>query len=608
MVHPRMSRFFEPNLRALAEKFPSVANQLEARSALVSGLQAEETSEGPIVVIDGRPLDHPKLPRQAAQQWAVRSCAPLRSRDAPIIVFGFGGGYHLEALPDEGCSDVSVYEPSIAVLRIALEMRDLRGLIQTLSSLSVGELPREIPHDAVLMTRSLSQAVFPSEWEELRRVVYAARGAESLKPTVAVLGPLQGGTLPILPYVHHALVKLGLRARPIDVSPMAAGYHQVSALIRDPFRQKMAESGYVDYISNLAVESIQDRPVDICICLAQAPITLKALQQLRSMGVVTVLWFVEDFRRFSYWRPFAPYFDFIFTIQKEPCISAMKEAGAAQVHYLPVGCDPAVHAPCVLSPEDRARWGSPVSFVGAGYHNRQQVFAALSHLPLKIWGTEWPHGKPFNRLVQEGGRRLTPAEYTKIFNSTTINLNLHSSSERDGVDPFGDFVNPRTFELAATGAFQLVDQRSLLSELFTPGKEVVTFKSVAELKDLIPYFLENPDQMSNFVNLARQRAVTEHTYEQRIRSMLGTIYGVKYDHLAERRRNHPWTQLLERGKTYPALSERLERAHKRGDDPSLDSLVAEIGVGKGKLNDLDQEILFLHHVKQNMILKKPGEA
>jgi hypothetical protein len=90
--------------------------------------------------------------------------------------------------------------------------------------------------------------------------------------------------------------------------------------------------------------------------------------------------------------------------------------------------------------------------------------------------------------------------------------------------------------------------------------------------------------------------------------MLGTIYGVKYDHLAERRRNHPWTQLLERGKTYPALSERLERAYKRGDDPSLDSLVAEIGIGQGKLNELDQEILFLHHVKQNMTLKKPGEA
>lgn len=602
-----MSRFFEPNLRSLAARFPSVAHQLQSRREGVSSLQRAETREGPILTVNGQPLDHPTLPRQAAQQWAVRSCASLPSREVPIVVFGFAGGYHLEALQNEGCSTISVYEPSFDVLSAALEMRDVSGIIENLSSLAVGELPREVPHDVVLMTRALSQAIFPAEWAELRRVVYAARGAESLKPSVAVLGPLQGGTLPILPYVHHALIQLGLRSRPIDVSPMAPGYHQVSALIRDPMRQKLAEGSYVDYVSQLAVESIRDRPVDICICLAQAPITLKALQQLRSMGVITVLWFVEDFRRFSYWRPLAPYFDFIFTIQKEPCISAMKDAGADQVHYLPVGCDPTVHAPCNLTPEEQERWGSPVSFVGAGYHNRQQAFAALAHLPFKIWGTEWPHGKPFNRLVQEGGRRLGPAEYTKIFNATSINLNLHSSSERDGVDPFGDFVNPRTFELAAAGAFQLVDYRSLLPELFVPGEELVTFRSVAEMKQLIEHFLENREEMSRFVARARQRALNEHTYEHRIRSMLGTIYGVKYDHLAERRRNHPWTPLLEKSKVYPALRERLERAYKRGDEPSLDSLVAEITIGSGKLNELDQEILFLHHVKQNMVLKKPGE-
>lgn len=37
--------------------------------------------------------------------------------------------------------------------------------------------------------------------------------------------------------------------------------------------------------------------------------------------------------------------------------------------------------------------------------------------------------------------------------------------ERDGVEPYGDFVNPRTFESAACGAFQLVDSRVFRSSL-----------------------------------------------------------------------------------------------------------------------------------------------
>jgi spore maturation protein CgeB len=603
-----MSDFFEPNLQALARRFPEIAQRLGVRDEGSSEVQSKVSSEGMIVAVREQPLDHPSHPHQAAQQWAIRACGSLQSRSDPVIVFGFGGGYHLEALIDEGVSDLAVYEPSWDVLRVAMESRDLRRVIDRLEAMWVDEMPRNLSGDRQLMTRSLSQTVFPEAWEELRRGLYAARGSEKLKPSVSILGPLQGGTLPILSYVQSALVRLGIRARPLNMSPWAAGYHQVGTLIEDKFRQQVAERNYVDFLSSVAVESVTHRPVDIFICLAQAPITIKALQQLRSMGIITVLWFVEDFRRFSYWQPFAPYFDFVFTIQKEPCISAMKQAGAPQVHYLPVACDPLVHSPMSLTPEEQRRWGSPVSFVGAGYHNRQQVFASLSHLPFKIWGTEWPVSRPFNNLVQEEGRRLAPEEYTKIFNATDININLHSSSERDGVDPFGDFVNPRTFELAAAGAFQLVDQRTLLPELFVPGEELITFNSVPELKDQIAMYLSEPDKRLQSVRKGRERALNDHTYDTRMRQMLSVIYSTKYAHLAERQKNHPWTKLLAASKPFPELLKRLERGYSRGDDPSLDSLIAEISVGKGKLDDLDQELLFLHHVKQNMVLKKPGEG
>ena len=44
-------------------------------------------------------------------------------------------------------------------------------------------------------------------------------------------------------------------------------------------------------------------------------------------------------------------------------------------------------------------------------------------------------------------------EAVKIFNASRINLNLHSSPYHLGINPEGDYVNPRTFDLAAAGPF-----------------------------------------------------------------------------------------------------------------------------------------------------------
>ena len=181
-------------------------------------------------------------------------------------------------------------------------------------------------------------------------------------------------------------------------------YMLISSLIRDEFKQKAARQMYVETLSTFLLESVTERPIDILICMAQAPTSPQLLLELRRRGIITVLWFVEDYLRFTYWKEIAQCFDYIFTIQKGECIEQLRKAGAGEVHYLPTACHPVVHAPVVLTEEERQRWGSPLSFVGAGYYNRQQMFASLSHYPLKIWGTEWPTGRPFDRLVQESGR------------------------------------------------------------------------------------------------------------------------------------------------------------------------------------------------------------
>jgi spore maturation protein CgeB len=109
----------------------------------------------------------------------------------------------------------------------------------------------------------------------------------------------------------------------------------------------------------------------------------------------------------------------------------------------------------------------------------------------------------------------------KVFNGTKVNLNLHSWNG-PRLDPEGDFVNPRTFELAACGAFQLVDRRMLLGELFTDD-EVSTFASEHELPAAIGRWLREPEARAAVASAARRRVLAEHTYEHRIKDLLSTL-------------------------------------------------------------------------------------
>ncbi len=599
------TQIFAQNAEVLRERFPMLLERLNALSnSEMSDVSVKATVDGPVLWRGQTCLDHPEKPKAAGESWVRRSLNDLRFlRASHLIVLGFGAGYHLESLLARGTHRVSCVEPSLSSLRRALELRDLRPILRQLVSLEASTQfdQLECGDQTEFLCRPQVTILDPSFSTEVTKRFYARRGLSTMRPKIAVLGPLQGGTLPIGQYTTTALTNLGQRVRGIDMSGFNKSYELVDSLIFDSTRRNLARQTYVETLSSMLLESFAEKPIDILICMAQAPISARALQELRRQGVITVLWFVEDYLRFGYWKEMAKYYDFVFTIQKGECIEAIRAAGAGCVHYLPTACDPRFHIPMNLTAEDREKWGSPVSFVGAGYHNRQQAFASLAHYPFKIWGSEWPACKPFDRMVQEDSRRIAPEEYIKIFNASDINLNLHSSSERDGVDPTGDFLNPRTFELASCDAFQLVDERALLSEAFVAGEEIVTFNSVADLKEKIDYYSNRPEERKRIARKGRERVMRDHTYEKRMEEMLSVIYAQAYQKLKTRQQSSPWSEMIRRAEVDPELQQRCQKAFERGEEPILDGLVADITAGKGNLSEAEQKLLFLFHVRKQII-------
>lgn len=599
---------FDRNMEIVRRRFPEVGALLDS-SPLSSDIEVTGVGTGtPIVRYRGAPLIHPEKPQRAAESWVRQLLtSPRAAAASELIVVGFAAGYQLAELGRATDKVLHVIEPSLDVLRGVLEHCDMRPVLERIQSLVVDSGDNVTRMVRPLDRASCEIAIIPQSQllgaetvKKIRAILLSERAFRELRPSFGVVGPMYGGSLPIASYTVNALRALNQRLVVHDLSPFFKSFTQLGTMVQERGRREKLETGYVELLSDMVLERVAEHPVDILICLAQAPLSPRALTELRARGIITVMWFVEDYQRFHTWKLLAPYFDYMFVIQKGEAIRAIKAAGAGSAIYLPVGCDPYVHRPLDLSREEHTRFGSAISFVGAGYNNRRHVFAHLARRDFKIWGTEWPSCAPFDKLVQDAGRRIDPSDYVKVFNASQVNVNLHSSAERDGVEPYGDFVNPRTFELAACEAFQLVDEREYLAENFTPGEEVATFRDTHELEEKIDYYLAHPAERARIARNGRSRALQDHTYAARLRTMLEQIYADRFEQLRDRLHGSSWSRTLREAERHPVLKERFEQVFQRGGEPKLDSLVDDIQAGRGSLSEAEQKLLFLHHIRSQI--------
>lgn len=336
---------------------------------------------------------------------------------------------------------------------------------------------------------------------------------------ILVVLPLYGGSLPIGRYCVAALRQLGHSVRVFDAPLLYAGYSGISKLDLLPRIRNALENTFLRMVSQAIWQMAEEQQPQIVLALAQAPLDRLVLQKMRQAGMHTIMWFVEDFRLFTYWQTFAPLYDAFAVIQKEPFLKELARIGQKHAFYLPLAALPSFHKPIKLTSNEKKKYGAAISFLGAGYPNRRLAFRPLAGRDFKIWGSDWDEEEILRPNIQRNGERISEEEAVKIYNATDINLNLHSSVQTEQLVSGGDFVNPRTFELAATGAFQLVDRRELLAELFQED-ELATFSTVEEMLSNIDYFLEHPEERKEYMEKAQKRVLAAHTYEQRMKKLV----------------------------------------------------------------------------------------
>ncbi|MBF0633852.1 MAG: glycosyltransferase [Nitrospinae bacterium] len=526
---------FEKNFKALASKNPSLAGRVENAADMPHLAVAESRSGLPVPRIGALALHSLYHPEAEGDKFSTLAPA---NKDATLIVFGFGFGYHLEKIVERP-GRIIVIEPSLSIVKSGFERRDLSGLIERVEIV----LPEEFalvaqglnPLKTEWIDHEPSARIFRDERDLLFKPFSVRKYATENRLKIMVVGPVYGGSVPTAVSCARALGQLGFDVDFVDNTPRYPEMTSVELVTPNKSHTATLKKLFSDYLGERIIARADHVRPDMILALAQAPMSPAVIERLKALDIPIIYWFVENHRATPYWKSLAPYYDYFFAMQKGEFLDDLARAGAPYAAYLPQAADPAIHHPARVTETDMEKYGSPLSFMGAGYPNRRKFFAGLLDLPLAVWGTEWDLNTPLGQRVKNANRRMSPEEYVKIFLASGINLNLHSSLSHPGIDPMKDFVNPRTFEIAACGAFQLTDHRSELPEMFRIGEEIEVFQTVEELRDKIAYYLTRPGEREKIAHAGMRRVLREHTFVHRLADMMSAVLPREQERMNRRR-------------------------------------------------------------------------
>ena len=210
----------------------------------------------------------------------------------------------------------------------------------------------------------------------------------------------------------------------------------------------------------------------------------------------TACYFIDTHLNLAWHLKWAENFDYIFLAQRE-YLHHFADLGM-NVHWLPLACDPVIHAPVA------AAVMHDISFVGSlSRHNPRRQ-------------------KLLEKLQQEIGvycERCWWDDMARMFSSSRIAFNNAVKND----------LNMRVFEVMSIGTLLLTDQArgSGQDTLFRNGEELAVYRSDDELVDVARFYLNNPALREQIAARGRELVHNAHTYAHRVEDLLAVALGGK---------------------------------------------------------------------------------
>lgn len=312
----------------------------------------------------------------------------------------------------------------------------------------------------------------------------------------------------------------------------------VRAGIRGPFPD--LDQAVLDVLKRMVIEVVvaspkqnlielagQIRP-DLVLVLHGTLVAGSQIQGIRSMGIKTAIWLVDEPYVTDITTILAPQYEFLFT-HELASIPIYQQLGC-QVYYLPLAVNPVVYQPKYVP----AQYQSDICFIGNAFFNRvrliDQIAPFLAARETRIIGYLWRRLRRYQSLKRHIRIAWISAdEAASYYNGAKIVINIHRAHDdkvhnKNSRNIPGLSINPRTYEIAACGAFQLTDVRQDLSDFYIPGVEIETYFSPKELVDKMVYYLHNEEQRKKMAIKGFMKTLEKHTYQNRLSQLLNVIF------------------------------------------------------------------------------------
>jgi glycosyltransferase involved in cell wall biosynthesis/spore maturation protein CgeB len=298
--------------------------------------------------------------------------------------------------------------------------------------------------------------------------------------------------------------------------------HYICIALRDA----LARSSEVEFVIKAdaldAIELAYKHKCDLFIAFDGEEIDTVLCKRLAHACGRSILWVTEDPYEVSVNKRNAEIFDLVFTNDS----ASVAEYGAKGRH-LPLAGALEFHDIPVLPADKALRYD--LFFAGTAWPNRSAFVRSI----LKDMPVDWrfklalpvnEHLPPRNVDLPESliTWRTSPPDFGRFVNRSAVTILLPRVFSASGNREFAETPPPRLFEAALAGGVQLV-QESLaeVAQAFEPGREIVLFSNSNDFIRKASDVINDRGYRNQIATAARERALRDHTYDQRVARMLG---------------------------------------------------------------------------------------
>jgi spore maturation protein CgeB len=209
---------------------------------------------------------------------------------------------------------------------------------------------------------------------------------------------------------------------------------------------------------------------------------------------------LEIFRRSDRpYREWAKYFDC--NLSNSRSMIEVYHSNGLPCLYLPTG----FHFDPRQAPTPQQEFRYLTTFVGSYKPERAEFIERLKRLGIEVtvFGSGWRDAQ-FN---DDGW---------KIYGTSQINLGLGYNVNGKQITN----LKNRDFECPGAGGCYLTTFDWELAELFRVGDEILCYRDLYDLSEVWSFYVKRPEKCREIAHAGRQRAIKEHTWEQRFRTVL----------------------------------------------------------------------------------------